>query len=92
MPDSLFEVLFTVIMMGLLIIPAVMFEPAAWVFACWVMVSPVNNAALSIPFILAIEGDGITFLNGRYARGQVNIVGDQHGLATGELKNKLLVT
>ncbi len=53
--------------------------------------SPVNDTALSIPFVFAGEGDRIAFLQGTESGSEINIVGNQQGLAGFEPENELLM-
>ena len=39
-----------------------MLDPAMGVFALWIPVGPVDHPTLIVPFVLAVEVDGITHL------------------------------
>ena len=53
---------------------------------------PVDQAAVGIPFVLSRKFHGITNLEPGYARGQVDVVGHQQGLAGGQPEDEALVT
>lgn len=55
------------------------------------MVSPVDDAAFLVPLVLAEELHSVAFLQATDALGQVDVVGDQDGLAGREPEQELLV-
>ena len=55
------------------------------------MVSPVHDAALVVPFVLAAEFDEVPFPQRLDARGKVDIVRDQQRLPGVELEDEALV-
>lgn len=64
-----------------MIYPAVMPHPACFMAAGRIVVSPVHNTALTIPNILAVKTDGITFFKIGNSRGKLGVVLDQDRLA-----------
>lgn len=57
-----------------------------------VSVGPVDNTALVVPFVLAVEADCIAHFKSGYALGKIDIMGDHDGLAVAQADNKPLVT
>jgi len=65
----------------LLIATAVVLEPACDMPTLWIVMGPVNDAALRIRFKLTIERHQVTVAQRRYSRRKIDIVRDQHCLA-----------
>ncbi len=52
----------------------------------WVMVGPVDHAALPVRFELAVEFDRVAPFDADNPRGEVYVVSDEHGLAGRQLE------
>ena len=57
-----------------------------------IVVSPVDYAALFVPFVFAIKFHGVAGFEGADAGGKVNVVGNEEGLTGAELENKFLMS
>ena len=68
-----------------------MLQPAADMRAVRIMMRPVNNPSLIIPFIFTIKLHEVAVLQGFDPWRQIDIVRDQHGLAGVELQNEALM-
>jgi hypothetical protein len=65
-------------------------DPAPRSFALRVAMRPVDDAALLVVLVLSAHGDGIA-RGDRHARGEVDVVGDKHGVAGWEVEDEALV-
>lgn len=70
---------------------AVVFEPAADVLISRVVVRPVNDTALLIPFVFAKEFDIVTLAQCVDAWGKINIVRNQYGMVSIKSEYKSLM-
>lgn len=61
-------------------------------FSGGIVVSPVDYAALFIPFVFAIEFHGVACVEGADAGGKINIVSHEEGLTGAELEQEFLVS
>src|SRR5688572_14051477 len=66
-------------------------EPAPGMLALRIVMRPVHDAALVVPFVLAAELDEISFAQRLDARREVDIVRDQDSLAGIELEDEALM-
>lgn len=55
-------------------------------------VSPMNDSAFCVPYVFPIELDGIAATKGIQPRGEIDVMGDQHGLAGIETNDEALMT
>ena len=69
-----------------------MLYPAAGAPSCGIVVSPVNHAPFRIPFVFTPHPDRLAGRDVFHSRGEVDIVGDQDGMAGRELDNEPLVS
>ena len=58
----------------------------------WIVVGPVNNAALRVPFVHTIERDGISRFQRRNSRCQVNVMRDEQRLTGRKRDDEALMT
>jgi hypothetical protein len=65
-------------------------DPATVFFSQRVLVRPVHDPALVIPFIKTAKGDPVAHPD-RHPRREFEVVRDQHGLAPGHLHDEALV-
>ena len=70
---------------------AVMFQPAIDMATGGVVVRPVDDAALGIPFVFTVELHKIALIQRINSRCHINIVGDQYRLARRQLNYKALM-
>lgn len=68
-----------------------MFQPATGVAAFRVAVSPVNEAALRIPFVFAFKRNGIARSKRLDFGSKINVMGNQHSPSRGQSENKALM-
>lgn len=68
-----------------------MLEPAAGMSPIRVVVCPMNCAPFRVPFVLPTERHLVSFSQARYSRGDIDIVGDEQGLARSQFQNETLV-
>lgn len=61
-------------------------------FAIRVVMRPVNNAALSVPFILTVEGDHVSDRDRLDTRREVDVVSNKNGKLRLDLENETLMT
>ncbi len=59
--------------------------------AAGIMVGPVDHTAAIVPLKLAVHRDQVAFLRIRDARGEVDVVGDQHGAPIANIEQQALV-
>ena len=68
-----------------------MFEPAAGMTSCGVVMCPVNNTALFVPFVFTVKADPIAGAQSVDARCKIDIVRNQDGLSGLKFKHETLV-
>jgi hypothetical protein len=65
-------------------------DPASGVSAFGVVVRPVDDATLLVVLVLSVDGHQIA-RGDRHSLGEVEVVGDQHGVAGREAEDEALV-
>ena len=69
-----------------------MFQPSGGMPAVRIMMRPVNNTTLRVPFVLTEKFNPIAFSKGINTRSKINVVGDKNSLTRGQPKNEPLVS
>lgn len=59
--------------------------------AARIVMRPVNESALFVPFVFSVERDGIASTEGGDSRGEVNVVGNQQRLSGFKTQDEALV-
>lgn len=70
---------------------AVVLQPSSHMAADRVVVGPVDDAALSVPLVDAMEGDGVAGGELIQTRRKIDVVGHEQGLSTGQFDQESLV-
>ena len=76
----------------LLIRDARVFEPPRWVLATGIVMRPVDDAALVVPFVLAAELHGVAHCQTADPRSDVDVVSHQERLTGRKTQDETLVT
>jgi hypothetical protein len=68
------------------------FQPPRFVFPARIVVRPVNDAPVGVPFVFAVEFNRISRLQFRKSRSEIDIVRDEQRLFGAESKDEALMT